>query len=289
MSKDSMLNIGCGATFHPAWVNIDMNSPHENVRSVNILKGIPFPDSVFKVVYSSHVLEHLGRQQAEDLLRECGRVLSPGGVIRLVLPDLEVIVREYIRLLDGVVAGKKELEADYQWIVMELLDQLVRGQPGGEMGRLLKGMKPAERDYVRRRLGREADSFWVEGSGSGVQAAPRFTVTPKKFIQLAFSATSALRRKITGMLIYLVGGRQAYDAFHIGLFRTSGEVHQWMYDRFSIRLLLERVGFSDVRILSAFESQIPEFSKYSLDAINGEIRKPDSFFIEAKLPETREK
>jgi predicted SAM-dependent methyltransferase len=42
------------------------------------------------------MLEHLSRDQARFVLRECHRVLRPGGSLRLVVPDLEVLVRAYL-------------------------------------------------------------------------------------------------------------------------------------------------------------------------------------------------
>ena len=71
--------------------------PREVVRS-DVRKGLPYPDASAAYVYSSHMIEHLARWQALELLRECRRVLRPGGVLRLATPDLAAWVREY---LDG--------------------------------------------------------------------------------------------------------------------------------------------------------------------------------------------
>ena len=57
-----------------------------------------------------------------------------------------------------------------------------------------------------------------------------------------------------------------------------------MYDEFSLTRLLKNNGFAQVKVLSAFESQIRDFDKYELDVINGEIRKPDSLFVECIKP-----
>jgi SAM-dependent methyltransferase len=58
----------------------------------DLRKPLPFPDNSFCAVYGSHVLEHLYLEQAKRLLKECLRVLQPGGVLRLVVPDLQAIV-----------------------------------------------------------------------------------------------------------------------------------------------------------------------------------------------------
>ncbi len=70
--------------------------------------------------------------------------------------------------------------------------------------------------------------------------------------------------------------------FKIGKFRLGGEIHQWMYDRYSLSELLNKVGFVDIKVCSAFESEIPNWQNYQLETINGVVRKPDSLFIEAK-------
>jgi hypothetical protein len=57
-----------------------------------------------------------------------------------------------------------------------------------------------------------------------------------------------------------------------------------MYDQFSLKQLLEQCGFSDVRRCTAFESMMDRFDSYHLDVVNGEVRKPDSLFMEAVKP-----
>jgi predicted SAM-dependent methyltransferase len=52
-------------------------------------------------VYASHVLEHLSRQDIEKALTETRRILKPGGIFRLVVPDLELAAREYIRSVEA--------------------------------------------------------------------------------------------------------------------------------------------------------------------------------------------
>ncbi|ETR69785.1 MAG: hypothetical protein OMM_09304 [Candidatus Magnetoglobus multicellularis str. Araruama] len=62
--------------------------------------GIPYADYSVDVVYHSHVLEHMPRQFAPVFIQECFRVLKIGGIIRVAVPDLERIVREYLKNLE---------------------------------------------------------------------------------------------------------------------------------------------------------------------------------------------
>jgi predicted SAM-dependent methyltransferase len=52
-------------------------------------------DSSVEVIYSSHVLEHLDQREVELYLKEAWRVLCPGGILRLVVPDLALIIDKY--------------------------------------------------------------------------------------------------------------------------------------------------------------------------------------------------
>ena len=62
----------------------------------------------------------------------------------------------------------------------------------------------------------------------------------------------------------------------------AGEVHQWMYDRYSLRELLLEAGLTSPRQVRADESQILDWSSFGLDAEpQGIAHKPDSLFMEA--------
>jgi len=57
---------------------------------------LPFPDGTAALVYSSHMIEHLTRDEAALFLREAMRVLRPGGWVRLAAPDLGKLARDYV-------------------------------------------------------------------------------------------------------------------------------------------------------------------------------------------------
>lgn len=66
-----------------------------NVEYGDIVKGLPVPDGSCKGVYCSHVLEHLALGDFREALKNTWRILEDGGVFRLVLPDLEVAIKNY--------------------------------------------------------------------------------------------------------------------------------------------------------------------------------------------------
>ncbi|MBW4682214.1 MAG: methyltransferase domain-containing protein [Microcoleus vaginatus WJT46-NPBG5] len=269
MSK--LLNVGCGSTFHLAWTNIDFSPQSPDVQRYDIRKKLPYLDNCFDACYSSHVLEHLTKEEAKNLVSECWRVLKPGGVARLVVPDLESIVRNYLDALERVGSGITEAEPDYDWMMLEMYDQTVRNYPGGEWYRYFSSPDITNKDFVRSRVGFEAE-------------AHQKSMWEKIKSKNAVWYLQKLRTWIAGSLVALSAGREAQLAFKEGIFRNSGEIHRWMYDRFSLQRLLEKTGFLDVRVCRADESRILDFNSYNLDIIEGKIRKPDSLFMEGIKP-----
>ena len=275
-----MINVGCGGTYHADWINLDVASSDPNVRIIDITRGLPFADDSASVCYSSHVLEHLDKNKARVLIAECYRVLKPGATIRIVVPDLESVMREYLRVLDLVSTGDASMVPAYEWIMLELLDQVVRDKPGGEMPKFLQDLKISDRDFVRARIGVEAEVFWWPLAAKHTKGKMVARFSKLGFLNLIRN----VRLHFAGNMLYLLGGKTAYAAFKRGLFRASGEVHMWMYDRYSAKKLLESAGFVSVNVCSASESRIDDFNKYALDMVDGRIRKPDSLFVEASKP-----
>lgn len=130
MTNPVKLNVGCGLVAPLGWVNLDrspalrvsrlpvinqlalrtglVSRSHdqrwpENITVMDVTKGLPYASASVDAVYSSHMLEHIYLDQAERLVREFCRVLRPGGVCRLALPDGEALVRTFLRDLDAGV------------------------------------------------------------------------------------------------------------------------------------------------------------------------------------------
>ena len=250
----------------------------DNVPGVvrhDLRRGLPFADEECDAVYHSHVLEHLTTDAGRDLLVECHRVLRAGGIVRVVVPDLERIARDYLHALENGTLDQQE------WMRIELLDQMVRVRSGGDMARFVRDVADDHKAFVRSRIGNELFE-------------PLPTVKRKKALRqrLHFQRWrrrfAASRQAISKFLVRILEGEAGRIAFEEAMFRQGGEIHRWMYDRRSLSCLLLEVGFEDVHVVSAAESSIKEFDRYELDSIAGEIRKPDSLFIEAIKPTVRQ-
>ena len=280
-----LVNIGCGSVWDTDWVNLDMHPVSAEVRAWNADDGLPFKDGSVDGCYASHLLEHLPRDGARRLLLECLRVLRSGGVLRLAVPDLEIIAKEYLHVLGRAQTGDPAAMKQYEWITLELLDQLVRVESGGEMGRYLRNQASQNADYVTARIGSEATPYFRQKVQNQVKSLEphHHSWSHSSRQRLQYTVTALQERIVTGVCSLLLG-RRGRSAVQQGLFRASGECHRWMYDQFSLKQLLEQCGFSDVRRRTAFESVMDRFDSYHLDVVNGTVRKPDSLFMEAVKP-----
>ncbi|KAA1396080.1 class I SAM-dependent methyltransferase [Aeromicrobium ginsengisoli] len=119
------VNLGCGIVALPGWENYDkspvmllrrvpflrsllvklkiLTPGHiqtwpDNVQRRDLTKPLPQADGTVEAIYSSHMLEHIYLQEARELVKEAYRVMAPGGILRLALPDGELWARQ---LLEG--------------------------------------------------------------------------------------------------------------------------------------------------------------------------------------------
>lgn len=277
------LNLGCGYRFHPAWTNVDFTETGPDVIAHNLNERTHFANDSYEVIYHSHVLEHFSRSQAPNFIRECYRVLRPQGFLRIAVPDMEQIIRSYIIALEQALEGSKEAVHDYSWLLLELFDQVVRNHSGGEMAAYLQQECIPNESFVLKRLGTEANNLINAGRQNRL-SAPLPELWFKRMIRPIYQYLrnpNLLRNSILEKFL----GQKDYRALQIGRFRQSGEVHQWMYDRYSLALLLKECGFEQIVQRSATESYIPNWSSFNLDTEpDGSIYKPDSLYMEAIKP-----
>jgi SAM-dependent methyltransferase len=193
------VNVGCGLDVCqlPGWENID-NSPtarlsrHPHFKSLLVRGGLipegvasvpwpkcirihdaakvlPYPDSSLLYAYTSHFLEHLPPGTAKGFLRECYRVLTIGGILRVVVPDLLGICQEYVNAADGD-EDSRLLAAD-RFIERTAL----RSTNGGE--------RPGWLASLRRAWGRDGH-YWMYDAhslASRIEEAGFAKVTRRRF------------------------------------------------------------------------------------------------------------
>lgn len=84
------LNIGCGDHPLAGWLNVD-EVPVAGAFKMDATQPFPFEDGRFDRVFSEHMIEHVPYLGGFSMLRECFRVLKPGGRIRISTPCLEFL------------------------------------------------------------------------------------------------------------------------------------------------------------------------------------------------------
>lgn len=92
--SDQKLHLGCGSVTFPGWVNIDLDSPEADLL-LDLTEPLPFADSSVSHMFNEHFIEHVTREQAVAFLKECYRVLTPQGVIRITTPNLRFLTHCY--------------------------------------------------------------------------------------------------------------------------------------------------------------------------------------------------
>ncbi|MBK8640422.1 MAG: methyltransferase type 11 [Chromatiaceae bacterium] len=166
-------------------------------------------------------------------------------------------------------------------MMLELFDQMVRERSGGAMADWLRRDPLPNPAFVFERIGEEGHALVARRVLAG--DAPRGLLAD--VARLVTRTPHAIKRRLLALLLG-EGGLQALD---IGQFRLGGEVHQWMYDRFSLARLLREAGFVDPMPLEAATSAIPNWQAYHLDTCqDGTVVKPDLIFLwrpEPKAPE----
>ena len=90
------LNWGCGTEPPDGWINSDRKEAPGVDLTCDILDGLPLDDESIDYVVSVHALPELPLDRLVPALQELRRVLRPGGVLRLALPDLERGFRAYV-------------------------------------------------------------------------------------------------------------------------------------------------------------------------------------------------
>lgn len=260
------VNIACGNSFVEDWLNFDYVSMSKSVIKADLLGRLPLADESVDVLYSSHFIEHVPKSQVPAFLKECFRVLKPGGKIRFVCPDLEEISREYLFRRQ---AGEHD-KADF--VLLEMLDQCVRMTRGGELGAYYNKLdaNPQMANYVAERTGE-----CIAPKGGSFPAAPKrqsVLKNPRKIWYrlewIWFNWLSSLMPK-------------AFRMQNVS-YADVGERHAWIYDFYTLGQLLKNAGFESISKLSHCESNINGFPLYPLDVKeDGSPRKGrESMYIE---------
>lgn len=94
--KELSVNIGCGGSGLPGWVNLDLFLHANSTMRFDTRRGVPLSPNSVRRIRCEHFFEHLDpEQEVPSFLKSCHEMLAPGGVLRVIVPDLERFVKAY--------------------------------------------------------------------------------------------------------------------------------------------------------------------------------------------------
>ena len=114
------LHIGCGNKIIKGFVNIDVR-PLDGVDFFTDIHDLSnFKNQSVKLIYCSHVLEHIPRFEYMDVLRHWYDILDVGGVLRLAVPDIGEVIKHYVEhedleVLRGFLWGGQTYKENYHY------------------------------------------------------------------------------------------------------------------------------------------------------------------------------
>jgi len=112
------LQLGTSNNILAGWLNTDIYPNHGPVVFMNATTHFPFDDNTFDYVMAEHMIEHIEYEAAQVMLRECYRVLKPGGRVRFATPDLGVLLALYTK-------EKTDAQRNYiDWLVARLMPEV---------------------------------------------------------------------------------------------------------------------------------------------------------------------
>ncbi|MBV9092847.1 MAG: methyltransferase domain-containing protein [Streptosporangiaceae bacterium] len=92
--REVRLHLGCGGEPKTGWVNIDLLGDPVDV-AWNLASPLPFDSGSVAAIFHEHLLEHLPLRAGDVFMQECYRVLGPGGILRVGVPDAGKLIRSY--------------------------------------------------------------------------------------------------------------------------------------------------------------------------------------------------
>ncbi len=275
------LNIGCGDVFIEGkdWINVDWASSHRNVIKIDIRKSLPFPDNSLDFVYTSHLIEHLINEDLTKLIQEIFRILKPDGVCRLVTPDWDEMIGEYI---------SQNNRGNYlyaNWMKTEILDQLVRLRPKGAMRdwKLHAKENPQLREYVLTRIGADFGDYGIKHKMMKMSLFSRVrTFLSQPTLKKLGIISSKIQKHFINLMVFIFP--RWFRTYQISM-TDPGERHFWLFSFHEVETLLIQRGFSNVSKQTFDSTDYIDLSILELDRfedVNQPRKGRQSMYVEAR-------
>lgn len=120
------LHLGCGSKYIPGFIHVDVIDD-DHIQLQSSVCELPYPDNAVDLIYAAHVLEHFGRGEVTGVLHEWYRVLKPGGILRVAVPDFAACAKIYyeeglkdgLTGLIGLICGGQRNPYDFHKMVFD--------------------------------------------------------------------------------------------------------------------------------------------------------------------------
>jgi predicted SAM-dependent methyltransferase len=96
MREGIKINLGSGHWKLEGWVNVDIDRDSDPDVCANLAVGLPFASGVARLMHTEDFIDQLELAEAAEFLRECHRILAPGGVLRVLTPDMGKLADLYL-------------------------------------------------------------------------------------------------------------------------------------------------------------------------------------------------
>lgn len=125
MPSPRFLNLGAGPRGRgdADWLNVDACRDDGIRFRMDFSRKLPFRDSSFDGVFSEHVLEHFDLGGGAALLREIYRILKPGGCVRIVVPDAQFLLRQYVDCPSNLISWRRNTDITAMSVINDYFHQ----------------------------------------------------------------------------------------------------------------------------------------------------------------------
>ena len=142
------VNIGSGRDIRDDYINVD----HRQIDGVDVVadvRALPFEKATLDEIYASHVVEHFTERDAKKVLAYWFTLLRKGGVIRIFVPNIDVMAREYAKgnitwsAFQSVVLGGQDYASDHHFnqFSLDSMEDLVKAAIPGAIFEIVEGAR----------------------------------------------------------------------------------------------------------------------------------------------------
>lgn len=89
------LHLGCGDYWFDGYINIDIAVYGGTDMLYDIRKGLPFQFETVEIIEAYEVVEHFNKYEIDEILKDWHRVLIPGGMVKISVPDMDGLIAMY--------------------------------------------------------------------------------------------------------------------------------------------------------------------------------------------------